>query len=85
MITMTKDTLTINFCKMCLDMLDPLDDGIYIITKENVYEIIIMENHEYERYRYTKNKYTLDEVVNSIFNYTDSKESFEKDLNIGSL
>lgn len=60
--------LTLNICKLCLDLRDPLDPGIYVILHDDHYQTIIVDKsgENIHDYTYKRSTNTLEDVINEL-------------------
>lgn len=57
----------INICRLCLDIQDPLEDGIYIIYEADVYRVIIVEdNKTLVDNTYIRKYYSLEDIIDQL-------------------
>ena len=62
-------TTTLTICKMCLDVMDPLDPGIYIIINDDTYHALVIDNdgdivHDCT---YSKSLTPIEDIIDELF------------------
>jgi len=60
--------LTLNICKMCLDLHNPLDPGMYIVINDDTYNAIIIDESGDTLHdcTYSRSTTTMEDIISEL-------------------